>query len=163
MRNRLGIGLIALMLLTAMNGVRAKQHRYHFRQGHGSKRRGSCGRSHHDHPNRDQRRLRQRNQPRRSVPRAGLPPGTYRVTVNAPGFKKAVRDGLLLRIGENQDLEVKLEAGAVAETVEVTGALPLIDTQTSSAGQVMEGEYFYQLPNYQHWKRACCITLPRLR
>jgi hypothetical protein len=92
----------------------------------------------------------------------GLPSGTYRVSVNAPGFKKAVRDGLLLRIGENQDLQVKLEVGAVAETIEVTGALPLLDTQSSVAGQVMEGEYFYQLPNYQHWEKGVLYYTPQV-
>jgi hypothetical protein len=92
----------------------------------------------------------------------GLPTGTYRVTVNAAGFKKSVRDGLLLRIGENQDLEVKLEVGAVAETVEVTGALPLLDTQSSAAGQVMEGEYFYELPNYQHWEKGVLYYTPQV-
>src|SRR5438132_2601389 len=74
--------------------------------------------------------------------------GPYRVTVTASGFKKQVRDGLTLRIGENLNVEVKLDVGAVSEAVEVSSALPLLDTQTSSSGQVMEGAYFYKLPNY---------------
>jgi len=73
--------------------------------------------------------------------------GPYRVTVTASGFKKQIRDGLSLRIGENLNVEVRLDIGAVNEQVEVTSALPLLDTQTSSTGQVMEGSYFYQLPN----------------
>jgi hypothetical protein len=92
----------------------------------------------------------------------GLPTGTYRVTVNATGFKKFVREGLLLRIGDNQDLEVKLEVGAVSESIEVTGALPLLDTQSSAAGQVMEGEYFYELPNYQHWEKGVLYYTPQV-
>jgi len=88
--------------------------------------------------------------------------GPYKLTVTAPGFKKEVRDGLSLRIGENLNVEVKLEVGAVSEAVEVTGALPLLETQTSSAGQVMEGEYFYQLPNYQHWEKGVLYYTPQV-
>ena len=75
--------------------------------------------------------------------------GPYRVTVIAAGFKKQVHDGLTLRIGENLNVDVKLEVGSVSEAVEVTSALPLLETQTSSSGQVMEGDVFLpasQLP-----------------
>jgi hypothetical protein len=88
--------------------------------------------------------------------------GPYKVAVTASGFKKQVRDGLSLRIGENLNVEVRLEMGAVSESVEVTGALPLLDTQTSSTGQVMEGEYFYKLPNYQHWSKGVLYYTPQV-
>jgi hypothetical protein len=38
----------------------------------------------------------------------------------------------------------------------------LLDTQTSSTGQVMEGEYFYKLPNYQHWSRGVLYYTPQV-
>jgi hypothetical protein len=88
--------------------------------------------------------------------------GPYRVTVTASGFKKQVRDGLTLRIGENLNVEMKLELGSVAESVEVTSALPLLETQTSSTGQVMAGEYFYRLPNYQHWSKGVLYYTPQV-
>jgi hypothetical protein len=91
-----------------------------------------------------------------------LTTGPYRVAATANGFKKQVRDGLTLRIGENLNVEMKLEVGAVTEAVEVTSALPLLDTQTSSSGQVMEGEYFYQLPNYQHWAKGVLYYTPQV-
>lgn len=88
--------------------------------------------------------------------------GPYRVTVIAAGFKKQVRDGLTLRIGENLDVEIKLDVGAVSESVEVTSALPLLETQSSATGQVMEGDYFYKLPNYQHWSRGVLYYTPQV-
>ena len=88
--------------------------------------------------------------------------GPYKVTVTASGFKREVRDGLTLRIGENLNVEMKLEVGAVSEKVEVTSSLPLLDTQTSSTGQVMEGDYFYQLPNYQHWEKGVLYYTPQV-
>ena len=89
--------------------------------------------------------------------------GPYKVTVTAAGFKKQVRDGLTLRIGENLNVEVKLDVGAVTEAVEVTSALPLLETQTSSTGQVMEGDYFYKLPNYQHWEKGVLYYTPQVQ
>jgi hypothetical protein len=93
----------------------------------------------------------------------GLRPGPYRVSVSATGFKKYVRDGLQLRIGENQAVDAALEVGAVAESVEVTGAAPLLETQTSSTGQVMGGDYFYKLPNYQHWEKGVLFVTPNVQ
>lgn len=92
-----------------------------------------------------------------------LRPGPYRVTATAAGFKKATRDGVLLRIGENLNVEIALEVGAVTETVEVSGALPLLETQTSSSGQVMSGDYFYELPNYQHWQKGVLYYTPQVQ
>jgi len=88
--------------------------------------------------------------------------GPYRVTITAAGFKKAVRDGLTLRLGENLNVEMTLDVGSVSEAVEVTSSLPLLDTQISSTGQVMEGEYFYRLPNYQHWSKGVLYYTPQV-
>ena len=88
--------------------------------------------------------------------------GPYRVTVTASGFKKAVREGFSLRIDENLNLELTLDVGAVSETIQVTSSIPLLDTQTSSTGQVMEGDYFYELPNYQHWEKGVLYYTPQV-
>src|SRR3981189_440067 len=65
-----------------------------------------------------------------------LAPGSYRVTVEAPGFKRYVREGLVVRTGEVPRLDVQLEVGAVSDSVQVTGSAPLLDTETATAGQV---------------------------
>ncbi len=92
----------------------------------------------------------------------GLPDGPYKMVVAAPGFKNSVREGFNLRIGENLDLETKLEVGASVETITVKAAATLLDTQTSSSGQVMEGDYFYKLPNYQHWEKGVLYYTPQV-
>jgi hypothetical protein len=92
----------------------------------------------------------------------GLRDGAYRMTVTAPGFKKEVRDNVLLRIGENLNVEIKLEVGAVTESIDVDTTIPLLATQTSDAGQVMEGSYFYELPNYQHWEKGVFYYTPQV-
>src|SRR4051794_19638757 len=89
--------------------------------------------------------------------------GPYRVTISAAGFKKQIREGISLRIGENLNVEVKLDVGAITESIQVTSPLPLLDTQTSSTGQVMEGDYFYKLPNYQHWEKGVLYYTPQVQ
>jgi hypothetical protein len=88
--------------------------------------------------------------------------GPYKVTVGKAGFKTNTREGILLRINENLGYDVKLEVGAVTETIDVTSALPLLETQTSSTGQVMEGAYLYELPNYQHWEKGVLYYTPQV-
>lgn len=89
-----------------------------------------------------------------------LRPGPYKVTATAAGFKTFTRDGLLLRINETLAVDIVLELGGLTEVVEVTSALPLLETQTSTTGQVMTGEYFNRLPNYQHWTKGVMVFTP---
>src|SRR5437867_4456028 len=56
-----------------------------------------------------------------------LAPGTYRLTIEVPGFKRYVRDAIVLRTGETPRLDVQLELGAVTESVQVSGTAPLLD------------------------------------
>src|SRR5882724_1375736 len=69
-----------------------------------------------------------------------LSPGTYRVTIEAAGFKMHVRDGLLLRTNESPRIDVQLEVGSIADSVKVNASAPLLETETSATGQIMEGE-----------------------
>ena len=69
-----------------------------------------------------------------------LAPGTYRITIESPGFKEHVRDNFAIRTGEVPRVDVQLEVGALSEMVEVNSAAPLLDTETSQAGLVFSGE-----------------------
>src|SRR5438105_14108773 len=68
-----------------------------------------------------------------------LRPGIYNVTIEAQGFKKYVRDGIELRTNDQPRIDVKLEVGSVAESVEVMGSTPLLETDTTVSGGIMEG------------------------
>ena len=74
-----------------------------------------------------------------------LPPGSYQVRVTAAGFKGSLRDGGRLRVEDKLRLDFSLEAGAVSETVTVTGT-PLIESETSSLGLVIEEQSVKELP-----------------
>ena len=78
-----------------------------------------------------------------------LRPGTYSVTVEAAGFKKYVREGLELRTNDAPRIDVKLEIGSLAETVEVQAAAPLLETETTVTGGIMEGSTVVKIPILQ--------------
>jgi len=63
--------------------------------------------------------------------------GEYKVTAEKPGFKTAMRPGLTLQIGQTLKMDLTLEPGAVTQNVQVTGAAPLLDTQSSDESQVI--------------------------
>ena len=75
-----------------------------------------------------------------------LIPGTYRVTAEFAGFRKVSMDKVEVRVGETLDLPIRLELGNVSETVEVSGAAPLLETGTSSMGSFMDQRRLQELP-----------------
>src|SRR6266849_4319262 len=78
-----------------------------------------------------------------------LRPGIYNVTIEAQGFKKYVRDGIELRTNDQPRIDVKLEVGSIAESVEVIGATPLLETETTVSGGIMEGSTVVKIPILQ--------------
>ena len=75
-----------------------------------------------------------------------LAPGTYRLTVETLGFKKYVGDGILVSSGEVPRIDVKLELGGVSESVTVSAASPLLQTETSSSELTLPGDVITKMP-----------------
>jgi outer membrane receptor protein involved in Fe transport len=75
-----------------------------------------------------------------------LPPGNYSVQVSASGFKSYVRAGIVVEVDRSIAVPVGLQLGQVNETVEVSGASPLLEPNTSSLGTVMEEKKVLDLP-----------------
>ncbi|MBV9082598.1 MAG: carboxypeptidase regulatory-like domain-containing protein [Acidobacteriaceae bacterium] len=75
-----------------------------------------------------------------------LPAGTYDVTVSANGFKTDRRTGVTLDVSQSARLDLHLELGSMTETVDVTATAPLLDTTTSSVGQVVDSTSIANLP-----------------
>jgi hypothetical protein len=75
-----------------------------------------------------------------------LTPGTYTVLVEANGFKKLLREGIEVRVGDKLTLDLALETGGVQETVTVTGEATLLQTASASTGQVIDRRRISELP-----------------
>ena len=58
--------------------------------------------------------------------------GDYQVTAEAPGFKKTVRTGILLEVGDRPTVDLTLEVGTLGESVEVKGNASLVDASSAT-------------------------------
>src|SRR5258706_11240189 len=75
-----------------------------------------------------------------------VPVGNYQVQVNHPGFKKYLRKGIVVNLNEVVNLDIPLVVGGSTETVEVTGAPPLVDTTSTQLGAVVGARAVSNLP-----------------
>jgi hypothetical protein len=75
-----------------------------------------------------------------------LPPGEYRITLQKQGFQKISRDNVRLEVNQTARIDFALTVGSVSETVEVVGAAPLIESDSSAIGQVVERKAIEDLP-----------------
>ncbi len=75
-----------------------------------------------------------------------LRPGNYTVSTEAAGFKKHVREGLTLQVGQTANLNLNLEVGAVSESVNVTAETPLLETSVADRGGVVDTQRVSELP-----------------
>ncbi len=75
-----------------------------------------------------------------------LPGGNYRVRVESPGFKTFVQDGIHLAAGDTVSLDVVLQLGTAAETVEVQSETTQIQTDTARVATSVPTEFVDQLP-----------------
>ena len=91
-----------------------------------------------------------------------LQPGTYKVTFEANGFKRLIRDSIDLRLGDVLPVDTIMQVGNVSESVEVTAAPPLLETETSATGALVEGEVLHKLPLYQRYINSTLNLVPGL-
>src|SRR5580693_5425977 len=75
-----------------------------------------------------------------------VPVGSYEIDVTQQGFKKYVRKGVALDLNEVISVDITLQLGTTAETVEVTGAPPVVDTTSTQLGAVVNERASTQLP-----------------
>ena len=75
-----------------------------------------------------------------------VPVGNYDVDVNQQGFKKYARKGIVLALNQIVTVDVTLQVGSNVDTVEVTGAPPVIDTTTTQLGAMMTDQSVRELP-----------------
>ena len=75
-----------------------------------------------------------------------LPVGVYVVTAEQSGFKMAVRSGVPLSVDQVQRVDLRLEAGDIAERVEVTSSALALDTASATVGHTITEKQVTELP-----------------
>jgi Carboxypeptidase regulatory-like domain len=75
-----------------------------------------------------------------------LPTGNYELSVNAPGFKKYVRQNLFLPVAQTLRIDVGLEVGSNSESITVSEAAPLLKTESGELSHNVTSQSMDQLP-----------------
>jgi len=75
-----------------------------------------------------------------------LPPGVYNMKVEMQGFQTQARSGVELQVGQVARIDFALKVGSVSEVVEVSGAVPVLQTETTELGTVIENKRILELP-----------------
>jgi hypothetical protein len=75
-----------------------------------------------------------------------LPSGNYKITITLQGFKTVVREGIIISASRTVNVDVALEAGAVAESITVTGQSPTVDLKQTQTGSTFTKELLQSLP-----------------
>jgi hypothetical protein len=73
-----------------------------------------------------------------------LPPGQYAIAVDLTGFRSQTKSGIRLDVQQTARFDFTLDLGNLSETVDVR--TPLVDTQTSSLGHVIDNTRVRELP-----------------
>ena len=72
--------------------------------------------------------------------------GPYRLEASLPGFSTFVQTGIVLQVASNPTVNITLDVGQVAQTIEVTANTALVETRNLSVGSVMETARITELP-----------------
>ena len=75
-----------------------------------------------------------------------LPVGTYNVRVEQTGFQSVTQSSVQLVMNQVARIDIRLQVGNVNQTVEVTAAAPLLQTQSTELGQVIDSRTNEALP-----------------
>src|SRR3954451_15219584 len=75
-----------------------------------------------------------------------LPIGPYQLKVVLEGFNTYIRDGIVLQVGSNPEVNVVLAVGAISEQVTVTANSTLVETKSTGVGQVIDNQRVMELP-----------------
>jgi hypothetical protein len=87
-----------------------------------------------------------------------LLPGPYQVTASAPGFSSILRTGIVLTVGDHQQLDFALEVGQVSQTVQVTGDLSNVQLQSSTLDHLVSDSTVVELPlNGRDWTQLAAL------
>ena len=85
--------------------------------------------------------------------------GSYKVTATAEGFSSTTQENIQVHVQDRDEVDIQLKTGSSSETVTVTTAPPLLQTQEGSTGQVIESQTINETPlNGRNWVFIAQLT-----
>jgi hypothetical protein len=92
---------------------------------------------------------------------ANLKDGVYRVSGELSGFKKTVRDGVIVPVNATLRVDLKLEIGAIEESINVVGESPLLQTDRADTSRIIESLQLTEQPlGFNRNFQGMMITVP---
>src|SRR5215813_2811184 len=88
-----------------------------------------------------------------------LPPGTYTVTFALQGFNQVRREGIELSGAFIAQIDAEMKVGGIAETITVTGASPIVDTQSIRRQTTITSDVLTAIPTARSWA-ATALLIP---
>ncbi len=95
-----------------------------------------------------------------SYTKGQLIPDIYRVTVEAPGFQKAQSTDIPVQVDQSAKFDATMKVGDVTQTVEVTTAAPLLQTDRADVAQTFTSKEIGQLPSIGRNMQAFVLLNP---
>jgi hypothetical protein len=90
-----------------------------------------------------------------------LKDGTYKVVAELTGFKKTVRDGVIVDVNTTVRVDLKMEVGAIEESITVQGESPVLQTDRTDTGRVIESKMVTDLPlTFNRNFQSLYVTVP---
>jgi hypothetical protein len=75
-----------------------------------------------------------------------LSPGEYELSAESPGFKKFVHTGITLQANDHPVIDIRMEVGAVSDSITITASAPILETQNPTLGQAINTAEVDALP-----------------
>src|SRR6266481_9016263 len=75
-----------------------------------------------------------------------LLPGTYRIEVGKPGFRKLIKPNVILHVQDALDIDFEMPVGAASESVTVVGGAPLLNTESASVSTLIDNRFVENMP-----------------
>jgi Carboxypeptidase regulatory-like domain/TonB dependent receptor len=90
-----------------------------------------------------------------------LKDGTYKVVAELSGFKRVVRDGIIVPVNTTIRVDLKMEVGALEESITVVGASPILQTDRTDTGRIIESKMVSDMPlTFNRNFQSILITVP---
>jgi carboxypeptidase family protein/TonB-dependent receptor-like protein len=92
---------------------------------------------------------------------SNLKDGKYRVGAELSGFKRVVRDGVDVPVNSTVRVDLKMEVGAIEESVTVVGASPLLQTDRADTSRIIESVHLTEVPlGFNRNFQGMMVTVP---
>src|SRR5262249_30491624 len=75
-----------------------------------------------------------------------LPPGTYRLEIEKPGFKKLIKPDVILHVQDALEINFEMSIGEVTESITVEGGASLLNTESATVSTVVDRTFVESLP-----------------